>query len=119
MAALIYRARYGMDKSKFQNQQGLFNQLLPDDLLLELKIDDWKKQIINAYSKRMELTESECKLEFLRMLEKQETFGSTFFVVTQRTVSYYPSTLLIAINRFGFHIIHPVKKVGMILQVKF
>jgi myosin-7 len=112
MAALIYRARYGMDKSKFQTQQGLLNLLIPDDLVPEkLKIDDWKKQIINAYSKRMELTESECKLEFLRLLEKQETFGSTFFVVNQRTVSYYPSPLLIAINRLGFHIIDPVKKV--------
>lgn len=100
-----------MDKSKFQIQQNLLNSLLPDDLIPELKIDDWKKQIINAYSKRMELTESECKLEFLKFLEKQETFGSTFFVVNQRTVSFFPPTLLIAINRFGFHVIDPVKKV--------
>lgn len=29
------------------------NQLVPDDLILDLKIDDWKKQITNAYSKQM------------------------------------------------------------------
>lgn len=42
-----------MDKSKFDSQQGLINQLIPDDLLPDQKIDDWKKQIVNAYSKQM------------------------------------------------------------------
>jgi myosin VIIa len=112
MAGLIYRAHFGMDKSKFQTHQRLIEQLIPDDLSGIYKTDEWKKLIINAYSKRMELTEGECKLEFLKFLEKQETFGSTFFVVNQRTISYYPSTLLIAINRHGFHIIDPVKKVS-------
>lgn len=112
MAALIYRARFGMNKTKFQTQQGLLNLLVPEDLVPEkLKIDDMKKQIIAEYSKQMELTESECKLQFLKFLEKQETFGSTFFVVKQKTVSHYPSELLIAINRLGFHIIDPVRKV--------
>lgn len=58
-----------------------------------------------------ELTENECKLEFLKFLQQQETFGSTFFVVNQKTVSSYPDTLLIAINRHGFHILDTVKKV--------
>ena len=42
-----------MDKTKFKNQQGLIHQLIPDDLFSDQKIDDWKKQIINAYSKQM------------------------------------------------------------------
>lgn len=113
MAALIYRVHYGMDKTKFQNQQGLLNQLIPDDLCEELKIDEWKKQIISAYSKRMELTESECKLEFLKFLESRETFGSTFFIINQRTISYYPTALIVAINRKGFHIVDPTKKVNI------
>lgn len=58
-----------------------------------------------------EMTESECKLEFLKFLQQQETFGSTFFVVNQKTVNYYPDILLIAINRHGFHILDSVKKV--------
>lgn len=53
MAAIIYRAHFGMDRSKFQNQQGLINQLVPDDLFPDQKIDDWKKQIVNTYSKQM------------------------------------------------------------------
>jgi len=42
-----------MDRTKFQNVQGLINQLVPEDLFADLKIDDWKKQIVNAYSKQM------------------------------------------------------------------
>jgi hypothetical protein len=52
-AAIIYRAHFGIDRSKFQNQQGLINQLVPEDLYPEMKIDEWKKQIMNAYSKQM------------------------------------------------------------------
>ncbi|CRL00551.1 CLUMA_CG013811, isoform B [Clunio marinus] len=108
--AVIYRAHFGLDRTKFQTQQGLINQLIPDDLFPDMKIDDWKKQIMNVYSKQIEMSESDCKLEFLKFLQQQETFGSTFFVVKQKTINYYPETLLIAINRLGFHILDPVKK---------
>lgn len=111
MAALIYRVQNGMDKSKFQTQQNLLSQLIPDDLCADMKVDEWKKQIISSYSKRMELTESECKLDFLKYLEMQETFGSTFFIVNQKTISNFPTSLIIAINRHGFHVIEPNKKV--------
>lgn len=53
IGAIIYRAHFGTDRTKFQNQQGLINQLVPDDLLPDLRVDDWKKQILNAYSKRL------------------------------------------------------------------
>lgn len=53
VGAVIYRAHFGMDRSNFQSQQGLINQLVPDDIYPDQKIDDWKKQIINAYSKQM------------------------------------------------------------------
>ena len=53
IAALIYRSHFGNDHTKFQNQKGLINELVPDDLRGLLKIDDWKKQIINAYSKQI------------------------------------------------------------------
>lgn len=53
VGALIYRGHFGMDKTKFQNVQGLINQLVPDDILSDQKHDDWKKQIVNAYSKQI------------------------------------------------------------------
>lgn len=46
----------------------------------------------------------------MKLLQKQTTFGSTFFVVNQNTAINYPTTILIAINRHGFHILDPVKK---------
>lgn len=51
--ALIYRAHYGNDKTKFHHLQGLINQLVPDDLNKDQKIDEWKKQIIAVYSKQI------------------------------------------------------------------
>lgn len=53
LAAIIYRAHFGMDKTKFDSQQGLISQLVPDDLYPDQKIDEWKKQIVSAYSKKM------------------------------------------------------------------
>lgn len=113
MAALIYRAHHGTDKSRFLTQQNLISQLIPDDLCADMKVDEWKKQIISAYSKKMELTESECKLAFLKYLEMQDTFGSTFFVVDQKTNNAFPTLLIIAINRQGLHIVEPTKKVRL------
>ena len=55
------------------------------------------------------MTESECKLEFLKFLQNQEMFGSTFFVVNQKTINHFPPTLLIAINRNGFYIMDAKK----------
>lgn len=64
------------------------------------------------------MNESDCKLEFLKFLQHQDMFGSTFFVVNQKTVNHFPSTLLIAINRSGFHIMD-AKKVNSILKFNF
>ncbi|KAL7044735.1 hypothetical protein ACKWTF_002035 [Chironomus riparius] len=107
--ALIYRVYFGNDKTKFQHLQGLINQLVPEDLSKDQKTDDWKKQILSVYSKQIEMTESECKLEFLKFLQNQDMFGSTFFVVNQKTINHFPPTLLIAINRNGFYIMDAKK----------
>lgn len=53
----------------------------------------------------------DAKIEFLKHLQEYPTFGSTFFIVKQTTDNDYPDIILIAINRHGFHIIDPDKKV--------
>lgn len=72
-----------------------------------------KNQSNKIYLK--DLDEFEAKEEFLKMIQKYPTFGSTFFVVKQTTDANLPETILIAINRHGFNIIDPEKKVCVLL----
>lgn len=52
------------------------------------------------------------KVEFLKTVQSYPTFGSTFFVVKQTTDNNLPETILIAINRNGFNIIDPERRVS-------
>jgi myosin-7 len=51
LGAIIYRAYFGNDQSKFQNLQGLINMLIPEDIISQQKPSEWKRQIISVYSK--------------------------------------------------------------------
>lgn len=42
------------------------------------------------------------------------TFGSAFFEVKQATEPNYPEMLLIAINKHGVSLMHPLTKVGLL-----
>lgn len=53
------------------------------------------------------------KEEFLKTIQEYPTFGSTFFVVKQTTDNNLPETILIAINRNGFNIIDPERRVNL------
>lgn len=62
----------------------------------------------------IDLSEFDAKEEFLKMIQHFPNFGSTFFVVKQTTDANFPECILIAINRHGFNIIDPDKRVGVI-----
>jgi myosin VIIa len=112
IAALIYRAQCGIDDSQLHRIHEILPRLVPEDLLAVQKVEDWRKQITHVYNGQVQLTESEAKLEFLKIIHEFPTFGSTFFVAKQATDSNLQETILIAINRHGFNIIHPVTKVS-------
>jgi myosin VIIa len=112
IAALIYRAQCGIDDSQLHRIHEILPRLVPEDLLAVQKVEDWRKQITQVYNGQVQLTESEAKLEFLKIIHEFPTFGSTFFVAKQATDSNLQETILIAINRHGFNIIHPVTKVS-------
>lgn len=63
------------------------------------------------------MTEFEAKEEFLKMIQNYPNFGSTFFVVKQTTDTNLPECILIAINRHGFNIIDPDKRVSVIIRI--
>lgn len=58
------------------------------------------------------MSPEEAKIAFLKVIFRWPTFGSAFFEVKQTTDPNYPEHLLIAINKQGVSLIHPVSKVG-------
>lgn len=52
------------------------------------------------------------------MIQNYPNFGSTFFVVKQTTDTNLPECILIAINRHGFNIIDPDKRVSLLSYFK-
>ena len=59
------------------------------------------------------MSPEEAKISFLKVIHKWPTFGSAFFEVKQTTDPNYPEHLLIAINKHGVSLIHPVTKVSL------
>uniref|UniRef100_A0A8C8RMB2 Myosin VIIA n=1 Tax=Pelusios castaneus TaxID=367368 RepID=A0A8C8RMB2_9SAUR len=105
LAALIYRVKFEDDKSYFPSIPKLLKELVPQDLLRQLSLDDWKR-----VSNGLDNTEEEAKLTFLKIVFKWPTFGSAFFEVKQTTEPNYPEILLIAINKHGVSLIDPKTK---------
>lgn len=111
MAAVIYRIDFGTGPANAHQILENLNYLIPEDLHNIMKPDEWKKTILAACNDTKNMTVDEGKDEFLKIVSKNQTFGSTFFVVKQKTDDNYPETILIAINRHGFNIIDPESKV--------
>lgn len=111
MAAMIYRIDYGAGPATAQIISENLEFLLPEDLHNILKPDEWKKLILTSCNDTKNLPVEIAKDEFLKVIAKQPTFGSTFFVVKQTTDDNYPENILIAINKNGFNIIEPESKV--------
>lgn len=113
MAALIYLAEYGNTLIPLQRIHDVLPHVLPEDVVPLMKSHDWKTQIINQVKKLIELNinDIQAKQSFLQEIANQQTFGSTFFLIKQTNDQNLPETILIAINRNGFHIIDPCSKV--------
>lgn len=86
-------------------------QLIPPDVFKQQKPKEWQKAVTSAFASYKGLVADDAKVEFLRTIQQWPTFGSAFFEVKQTTEPNYPELILVAINRRGVHIIHPVTKV--------
>jgi len=112
--ALLYRIQFGTSSLPLQQQvHSVLPQILPEDVINTAKTDEWKKLILSVYNTQVDMDEDQAKLEFLKLISTYPTFGSTFFVVKQATDKNLPETILIAINRNGFNIIDPEKRVTL------
>ncbi|KAH3808532.1 hypothetical protein DPMN_136889 [Dreissena polymorpha] len=110
LAALIYRVKFGEDKTGLVNLVKMLRELIPADLTKAQSPDDWKRGILSQYNADAGMTQDNAKIEFLKVIYLWPTFGSAFFEVKQTTDSSYPEILLIAINKNGVNLIHPQTK---------
>ncbi|CAH1957084.1 unnamed protein product [Acanthoscelides obtectus] len=110
LAALILRARF---EDNLQEVQSILahslKDIIPADIIKAASSSEWKKQIFAKYG-NTPTSREHAKTEFLKIIHKWPTFGSTFFEVKQTTEPTYPEVILIAINRRGVNIIHPLTK---------
>ncbi|XP_074658425.1 myosin-VIIa-like [Tubulanus polymorphus] len=110
LAALIYRVKYGDDKTQLQNIPRRLREFVPSDLTRQKNIEDWKRAIITYYNRDAGNSPEDAKIAFLKIIYKWPTFGSAFFEVKQGTETNFPEILLIAINKNGVNLIHPQNK---------
>lgn len=114
LAALILRARF---EDNFSEVQAALNhnvkEYIPVDIIKAASASDWKKSIFAEY-RNISISAEEAKTAFLKIIYQWPTFGSTFFEVKQTTESTYPEVIIIAINRRGVNIIHPLTKVSFL-----
>ena len=111
----------------------MLRDLVPADLIKLMGTNDWKKTSMTAhaqdsgktnscligirfkfaycYSGCLGMNAEDAKINFLKIIYRWPTFGSAFFEVKQTTEPNFPEQLLIAINKSGVCLIHPVTKV--------
>ncbi|XP_050076412.1 myosin-VIIa-like isoform X2 [Anopheles maculipalpis] len=112
LAAYIFWAQYEVTDLPIlgKNFHDFLPLLMAKDAERLQKIDHWKRDIIAKVEAVKGISVGEAKLAFLKLMQQFSMFGSTFFVVKQATDQNLPPTLLIAINRTGFHLIEPHTK---------
>uniref|UniRef100_T1GP66 Myosin-VIIa n=1 Tax=Megaselia scalaris TaxID=36166 RepID=T1GP66_MEGSC len=110
LAALVYRVRYGENKSELQSIPQILKELIPTDLMKMMSSSEWKRHIVASYNQDAGISSDDAKIAFLKIVYRWPTFGSAFFEVKQTTEPSYPELLLIAINKHGVSLIHPLNK---------
>ncbi|XP_067621063.1 myosin-VIIa [Eurosta solidaginis] len=110
LAALVYRVRYGENKQELQAIPQMLRELIPSDIMKMQSTNEWKRAIVASYNQDGGMSSEDAKVAFLKIVYRWPTFGSAFFEVKQTTEPNYPEMLLIAINKHGVSLIHPVTK---------
>ncbi|XP_054082258.1 myosin-VIIa [Zeugodacus cucurbitae] len=110
LAALVYRVRYGENKQELQAIPQMLRELIPSDIMKMQSTSEWKRAIVASYNQDGGMSSEDAKVAFLKIVYRWPTFGSAFFEVKQTTEPNFPEMLLIAINKHGVSLIHPVTK---------
>ncbi|CEF69757.1 Unconventional myosin-X [Strongyloides ratti] len=111
IASLLLRSQTRADcHPPFNQFNHIINDCIPKDMIKDMTINEWKKQIKDEYSKIEGMSPDEGKINFLRNISKWPTFGSAFFEVKQTSDSNFPEKLLVAINQSGVNLYNQITK---------
>ncbi|KAJ4936638.1 hypothetical protein JOQ06_001227 [Pogonophryne albipinna] len=116
IGGLLFRAEVDSDRSQFVMIPRMLRELVPADQIDLMSPEEWKKHIIQAYSKQSGITVQEAKIEFLKVICSWPTFGCAFFEVKQTCESSYPNIVLIAISKLGISLIDPQTKKVLVMH---
>ncbi|XP_037073839.1 unconventional myosin-XV-like [Pollicipes pollicipes] len=85
-------------------------RLLPAAALLVrgVRPTQWVNMVQDSWAEVQHKTTTEAKAAVLETLHQWPLFGSAFFVVGGAIEAGAPSDLLLAVNRRGLHLLHPV-----------
>lgn len=119
LAAYIYRAKFEDDISFLQTDSRMVKDFVPQYLFKSQSSSAWKKSVIAAYNLNNSMSASDAKANFLKHIYPWPTFGSAFFEVKQTTEPKYPEYIVIAINKNGVNIIHPITRVSLVYCMQF
>jgi hypothetical protein len=116
LAALVYRVKFGDDKTQFGQITTMLGDLVPIDLVGTKGAEEWKKGIVGAFNKNAGKGALDAKVLFLKIVQRWPTFGSAFFEVVQKTEPKFPQNVTVAINKNGVSFIDPEGK-GVLVSV--
>ncbi|KAF3858548.1 hypothetical protein F7725_011749 [Dissostichus mawsoni] len=116
IGGLLFRAEVDSDRSQFVMIPRMLRELVPADQINLMSPEEWKKHIIQAYSKQSGITVQEAKIEFLKAICSWPTFGCAFFEVKQTCESSYPNIVLFAISKLGISLIDPQTKEVLVMH---
>uniref|UniRef100_A0A0K0FAB5 Unconventional myosin heavy chain 6 (inferred by orthology to a C. elegans protein) n=1 Tax=Strongyloides venezuelensis TaxID=75913 RepID=A0A0K0FAB5_STRVS len=111
IASLLLRSQTRTDcHPPFSQFSHIINDCLPKDMIKQMTISEWKKQIHEEYNKLENMSPDEAKITFLKNISQWPTFGSAFFEVKQTSDSNFPEKLLVAINQAGVNLYNQITK---------
>ena len=73
-------------------------------------MDAIKKEIASQLEKNSKMSAETARVEFLKILVRQETFGSAFIECTQKADKGFPERIIVAVNKRGVSVVHPETK---------
>ncbi|XP_028987944.1 unconventional myosin-VIIa-like [Betta splendens] len=116
LGGLLFRVKVDSDRTQFVMIPKMLKELVPADQLKSMSSDEWKKNIIAAYSRQSGITVQEAKIAFLKSISSWPTFGCAFFEVKQTCEPSYPNRVLIAISKQGLSLIDPTTKEVLVMH---
>ncbi|KAL7673817.1 hypothetical protein ACOME3_000096 [Neoechinorhynchus agilis] len=110
IAALIYRAKFGQDTTRFAYLSREFREYIPKEVVVQLDSEAWVTRIEDAYLEKENVSADGAKVDLVRMLNKYPQFGTSIYPVKQTTNRRFPADIIISVSKRGVGIADAASK---------